>query len=95
MRVIDMIAITADLSKNAPLMSQEDDKLVNIGSYELNDAIITLKPAATGRKPLRHWELAVLLNKPEYRQFAVRIATSDGSRPIFGCSFKSGAIILH
>jgi hypothetical protein len=95
MRVIDMIAITADLNKNAPLMSQEDDKLINIGSYELGDAIITLKPAEPGHKALRHWELTVLLNKAELRQYSIRIATNAGSRPIFGCNFKAGAIILH
>lgn len=95
MRVIDMIAITADLNKNAPLQSQEGEQLVNIGSYELGDTVITLKPATAGHKALRHWELAVLLNKPELRQFDVRIATTTGSRPIFGCNFKAGAIILH
>lgn len=95
MRVIDLMAITADLNKNAPLMSQEDDKLINIGHYDLTDTTITLQPAAEGHKALRHWELSVLLSKPEYRKFDVRIKTSAGSRPVFGCNFKSGAIIIH
>lgn len=97
MRIIDLIALTADLNKNAALEALGGETVYNvtgISPAEDEDGVVltTKLPPA---KPLRHWEFALLAGRPEIRGQRVRLQAGDAVLPIYGCSFHGGKIVLH
>ena len=97
MRIIDLIALTADLNKNAALEALGGDTVYNVTGIEsaADDDGVVLTTKLPPAKSLRHWEFALLAGKPEIRGQRVRMQAGTDLLPIYGCSFHGGKIVLH
>ncbi|WP_125709387.1 hypothetical protein [Lacticaseibacillus porcinae] len=87
MRVLDLLQLLSDYNKNTPVRVKVAGALENIESFELQlvdeqrQLWIHAKPAG---KPLKVWEVMMLLDKPEWRQAFVHVIEPDDIRPLFG-----------
>ena len=99
MRVIDLLALLADQSKNAsvllnttPAPSRFDDFILKTQ----NDQPQLIFKAKPDRKsPLRVWELQLLLNQPDLQSRFLYLADADGTRALFGFIHRPVGLLLN
>ena len=86
MRVLDLLQLLSDYNKNTPVRVKVAGVLENIESFELqmvSDQRQLWIHAKTAGKPLKVWEVMMLLDKPEWRQAFVHVIEADDIRPLF------------
>ncbi len=87
MRVLDLLQLLHDYSKNTLVSVQAAGAVHNIDAFE--PIVIDEQPALVIRlkdsgKPLKCWELTLLLDKPTWRQRFLYAGNADEVRPLFG-----------
>lgn len=96
MRMIDLIALTADLSQNAALKARRHDELMSVTAINrTDDGTITLVLGPDSPRARRHWELTVLGNQPDWRRETVVLLDQGVHYPLYGVAFRNAEIVLH
>lgn len=96
MRMIDLIALTTDLSKNAALKARSGDVLYPITTItKASDGVIILALGTVKQHARHNWELATLGKQSDWRRQPVMLDHHGERLPLYGCAFRDAAIILH
>ncbi|WP_461214942.1 hypothetical protein [Lacticaseibacillus sp. GG6-2] len=87
MRVLDLLQLLHDYPKNTQVRIKVADTTQNIATFQetrVNEQLrLVIQPRPAG-KPMKCWELLLLLDKPEWRQRFLYTAEPGGVRPLFG-----------
>lgn len=98
MRVLDLLQLLSDHNKNTPVRVKVAGALQNIETFELQTVAeqrhLWLHPQPAG-KPLKVWEVMLLLDKPEWRQAYVYVIEESDQRPLFGFQDTPTGIALN
>lgn len=97
MRVIDLLALLADQSKNAsvllnttPAPSRFDDFILKTQNDQPQ---LIFKPKPDRKSPLRVWELQLLLNHPDLQSRFLYLVDADGTRALLALS--TGQLVFY
>lgn len=98
MRVLDLLQLLSDHNKNTPVRVKVAGVLQNIETFELQDVDeqrqLRIHPKVSG-KPLKVWEVIVLLDKREWRQAYVYVVEPNDIRPLFGFQETDRCLALN
>jgi hypothetical protein len=87
MRVLDLLQLLSDHNKNTPVRVKIAGVLQNLATFDLQTVDeqrqLWFHPQPAG-KPMKVWEVMLLLDKPEWRQAYVYVIEPDDIRPLFG-----------
>ncbi|MCI1987077.1 MAG: hypothetical protein LKJ69_05840 [Lactobacillus sp.] len=98
MRVLDLLQLLHDYNKNTPVRLRVGDQVVNIGTFERRvwreQPQLIFQPR-TGGKPLKCWEVMVLIDQHDWRQHYVYVQEADDIRPLFGFQEQPAGLVLN
>ena len=99
MRVLDLLQLLQDYPANTPVHIKGADATQNIATFQAEDGVfeqpqLIIIPKADG-KPLKCWELILLLNQPQWRQRFLYVQMPDEVRPLFGLQERAAGLILN
>jgi hypothetical protein len=98
MRVLDLLQLLSDHNKNTPVRVKIAGAIQNLATFELQivdeQRQLWIHPQLAG-KPLKVWEVMLLLDKPEWRQAYVYVIESDDIRPLFGFQETTSGLALN
>lgn len=98
MRVLDLLQLLSDHNKNTPVRVKSTGALQNLATFELQiideQRQLWIHPQLAG-KPLKVWEVMLLLDKPEWRQAYVYVIEPDDIRPLFGFQETTSGLALN
>ncbi|WP_125702931.1 hypothetical protein [Lacticaseibacillus daqingensis] len=98
MRVLDLLALLSDYTKNTAVQLCIDGAPVNMDHFELTTVLeerrLILIPKVGGH-PHKLWELRLLLGAPALRTAYVYLQEADGVRPAFGFQQRPTALVIN
>lgn len=98
MRVLDLLQLLSDHNKNTPVRVKIAGALQNLATFDLQivdeQRQLWIHPQIAG-KPLKVWEVMLLLDKPEWRQAYVYVIEPDDIRPLFGFQETTSGLALN
>lgn len=98
MRVLDLLQLLSDYNKNTPVRVKIAGALQNLATFDLQIVAeqrqLWIHPQLAG-KPLKVWEVMLLLDKPEWRQAYVYVLEPDAIRPLFGFQETATCLALN
>lgn len=99
MRVIDLLALMADLNQNTTIWMHSAEQPLRVTGVAPTDPDapdqLVLTTAAAPAHALKRWELIMLTQAPALRRCTVYAQVDDQLVPIFGFAFQDGAIVLY
>lgn len=98
MRVLDLLQLLADHPPNTPVRLRCDAAVQNIARFTtqaVREQPQLVIHAKTSGKPLKVWEVIMLLDQKTWRQHYVYVQESTSLRPLFGVQERAGQLIIN
>lgn len=98
MRGLELLQLLQDQPKNTPVRVTVAGVLQNIDDFDYavvgEQPRLQLHPKPDG-KPLKVWEVMLLIDKPEWRKAYAYLVTDTESRPLFGYQITAASLNLN
>lgn len=98
MRVLDFLMLAQDYAKNTPVRIRVAGKDLLVDTFRqqvVNEQPQLIVVSKRSGRPLKLWELRVLLDKPELRQSFMYVQEPDDLRPLLGFQNVKGTIAIN
>ncbi|WP_390407662.1 hypothetical protein [Lacticaseibacillus jixiensis] len=98
MRVLDLLQLLADHPQNTAVRIRCEESVQNIADFTTqtaNEQPQLVIHAKTSGKPLKVWEVIMLLDQKTWRQHYVYVQEGAALRPLFGVQERAGQLIIN
>ncbi|MGR3741457.1 hypothetical protein [Companilactobacillus sp. DQM5] len=94
MRVLDLLEMLRDISKNEYIFGNIEKNIYSVISLEVvnNEIILNL---SKNKNSLKNWELLILLNKKDQLYYPIFLKLDKKNHQVFGLRLSDQKIVLN